>query len=153
MFVIIETRIPLNVFPSCNDAKKVCYEFRFFFSSLDVTSCVIKGDRNPHPINSYFITSDCTLHCYCSKGGLVSCMELCPQASPLQCPPGSELHEDEVSVGSGGDGCSCKTKYCVPPKGTFLSRKTHFFPPLWFPRMRRKENNIQHFSICYKLQV
>lgn len=85
-------------------------------SSKDVTSCVIKGDRNPHPINSYFITSDCTLHCYCSKGGLVSCMELCPQASPLQCPPGSELHEDEVSVGSGGDGCSCKTKYCVPPK-------------------------------------
>lgn len=83
-------------------------------SSKDVTSCVIKGDRNPHPINSSFITSDCTLQCYCSVSGVVSCMELCPQASPVQCPPGSELYEDEVPVGSGGVHCSCKRQYCVP---------------------------------------
>lgn len=97
------------------------HDLKFFFVLIiiDVTSCVIKGDRNPHPINSSFITSDCTLQCYCSVSGVVSCMELCPQASPVQCPPGSELYEDEVPVGSGGVHCSCKRQYCVPLNGTF----------------------------------
>lgn len=82
-------------------------------SSKDETSCLIKGEA--HPVNSSFITSDCTSQCICMAGGVASCMDLCPQVSP-KCPPGTTLKEEDEPIGSGGVSCSCIRRYCVPAK-------------------------------------
>ena len=81
---------------------------------------MIKGES--HPVNSSFITSDCSFQCYCMMGGVASCMDLCPQTPP-ECPPGTTIKEEEAPVGSGGARCSCKRKFCVSlaNKGILLS--------------------------------
>ncbi|XP_078370914.1 uncharacterized protein LOC144654602 [Oculina patagonica] len=79
-------------------------------SSKDETSCEINGES--HPVNSSFITNDCSLQCYCMMGGVASCMDFCPQMS-TECPPGTMLKEEEAPVGSGGVRCSCKRRFCV----------------------------------------
>lgn len=85
-------------------------------SSKDETSCFINGKS--YAINSSFITctSNHSMHCYCMMGGVASCMDLCPQAEPVQCPPGTTLQEDEEPVGTDDTPCSCKRQYCVPAK-------------------------------------
>lgn len=65
------------------------------------------------------------MHCYCMMGGVASCMDLCPQAEPVQCPPGTTLQEDEEPVGTDDTPCSCKRQYCVPAKGTFVLIHKH----------------------------
>lgn len=108
---IMRDRIHPIFVPSWFAASKLCYEFPFL--SLDETSCAIKGES--HPVNSSFITSDCTLQCYCMMGGVASCMDLCPQISS-ECPPGTTLKEQEEQASSGGTRCFCKRKFCVSSK-------------------------------------
>jgi len=84
-------------------------------SSKDENSCLVNGEL--HPLNSLFTTSDCSMQCYCSLGGVASCLDLsCSQTSPVECPPGSTLQEVEEPVGSGGVRCSCKKRSCIPAK-------------------------------------
>lgn len=90
----------------------------FLFSSLGETSCVIKGET--HPVNSSFVTSDCSSQCICMVGGVASCMDLCPQMLK-KCPPGTTLKEEDEPVGSGGVRCSCIRRYCIPAKGILVS--------------------------------
>ena len=91
------------------------YFVLFLFSSSDEASCVVEGDA--HPVNSSFITSDCSLRCYCMTGGVASCMDLCPHISSIECPSGRTLKEEEQPVVSGGVHCSCRRRFCVPEKG------------------------------------
>ena len=79
---------------------------------------MIKGEA--HPVNSSFITSDCSSQCICMVGGVASCMDLCPRMLP-KCPPGTTLKEEDGPVGSGGVSCSCIRRYCVPAKGMLVS--------------------------------
>ena len=59
------------------------------------------------------------LRCYCTAGGIASCMNLCPEkVDPENCPPGTTLREEENPVESGKSRCSCKRRSCVPAKGT-----------------------------------
>ena len=82
------------------------------------TGCLIKGEA--HPVNSSFITSDCSSQCICMVGGVASCMDLCQQMSP-KCPPGTTLKEEDEPIGSGGVSCSCIRRYCVPAKGILVA--------------------------------
>lgn len=82
-------------------------------SSKGDTGCVIEGET--HPVNSSFITRDCSSHCFCMAGGVAGCINLCGQKL-LTCPPGKTLKEADEPIGSGGARCSCKKRYCVPAK-------------------------------------
>jgi len=84
---------------------------------------VINGEA--HPVNSSFITSDCSSQCTCNAGGVTSCMHLCSKMS-LKCPPGTTLKEEDEPIGSGGVSCSCIRRYCVPAKGILVSLTSLF---------------------------
>lgn len=83
-------------------------------SSKDDSSCLMNGQL--YRFNTSFVTCSGShpLHCYCTMGGLASCMDLCQAVEG--CPPGTTLQEEENPVESGGSRCSCKRRYCVPAK-------------------------------------
>lgn len=115
--LIIGTGIYINVSLLILCQQSILWLF-FSFSLLGETGCLIKGEA--HPVNSSFITSDCSSQCICMVGGVASCMDLCPQMSP-ECPPGTALKEEDEPIGSGGVSCSCIRRYCVPAKGILVS--------------------------------
>ncbi|KAJ7377145.1 hypothetical protein OS493_030741 [Desmophyllum pertusum] len=85
----VKSSCTIPAMPRKNRCRGILYSNSDNQLSANDASCEIKGDS--YPVNSSFITSDCSMQCYCTMSGVASCMELCPRRPPIECPPEQPL--------------------------------------------------------------